>query len=286
MKPLDVLLILVSILFATGVIVDHSWGPERRQHKAIVAFQQDRLDVIADALEDHYRQHGDYPATEDGLEVVDGLRDQLLEDEPSRRFLEASPGIRTIHGLPYLYENRRSSPNDVFARSISQHDRKPNRRYSRKIDKGVFVSSIGLESDLSRVFGRAWLDALLLFGGGVIAFLALAYVVARNKKASGDRVRGINAMIMLGIAVLLTLTIAVSGGGNRAKGSDLLPTRLGGYRGDLFDLQFGILRSFRDGGAYDAVRLGALEARVRAEFEDAGAQPPKPADPSADDDGS
>lgn len=272
MKPLDVLLILVSILFATGVIVDHSWGPERRQHKAIVRFQQEQLDLIERALQDHQRRYGSYPTTEEGLEAVPGLRKDLLRDDESRKFLSASPGVRTIHGLPYVYENRQDLPVESFAASITHQDRKPRRRFSRKIEKGVFVSSVGLRSDLDRVFGRAWLDALLLFAGGVITFLALAYVFHRNKR-DGDRVRGINAMIMVGIAVLLTLTIAVSEGGRGRGGSDELPDRLGAYRPDLLESQFAMLRAFRDAGVFDGAALEELERTVRSEFEAAGALP-------------
>lgn len=270
MKPLDVLLILVSILFATGVIVDHSWGPERRQHKAIVRFQQDQLDRIEEALKEHHRRHGAYPSTEEGLDAVDGLRDELLEDDEARAFLSRSEGVRTIHGLPYLYENREEGKHDAYAASIAEEDRKPRRRFSRKIDRGVFVSSLGLKSDLARVFGRAWLDALLLFAGGVIAFLVLAYVFLRNKQ-EGDRVRGVNAMIMVGIFALLTITIAVSEGGRGSRGEDALPARLGAYRADLLDAHFDVLRSFRDQGVYDPPALERLEAAVHAEFEAGGA---------------
>ncbi len=231
-------------------------------------------------------QHGSYPSTEEGLEPVEGLRDDLLSDDESRDFLARSPGIRTVHGLPYLYENRRALPNDRYAASIAQQDRKPRRRYSRKVDKGIFVSSVGLRSDLSRVFGRAWLDALLLFAGGVIAFLALAYVFLRNKREGGDRIRGINAMIMVGIAALLTLTIAVSERGRGPGGDAALPERLGGYRADLFEAHFAVLRRLADAGAYDPVALERLERTVRAEFEAAGALPPRePDDPGTDEGG-
>ena len=128
MKPLDVLLILISILFATGVIVDHTWGPERREHYSTIRFQQARLDVIEEHLEEYHDVRGEYPSTEQGLEVVRGLRKALLGDEfaPAVPFLKQSSGIRTISGIPYLYENR-GDQKAAFKQSPANKDRKKKR---------------------------------------------------------------------------------------------------------------------------------------------------------------
>lgn len=270
MKPLDILLILVSILFATGVIVDHTWGPERKRHRALVKYQREQLDVIQEALEAYAEKFGRYPSTAEGLEAVPGLRRRLLDEKfaESREFLRQSPAIRTIHGIPYIYENREALLPAAFKSSPAKKDRFKRRRFSREIDDTIFVSSLGLQNDSDRVFARAWLDALLLFAGGVIVFLAIAYAFHRNRK-SGDRVRGVNAMIMVGVALLLALILGVSGGQlTQDRGS--LPERIGKHRPELAAEYLDVMREFVATEALAAEELVAREATLRAEFEAAG----------------
>ena len=270
MKPLDVLLILVSVLFATGVIVDHSWGPERARHRAVVRFQRHQLELIEGRLREYHEINGRYPTTEEGLDLIPGLKADLHRKEftPARRFLKPIQGVRTIHGIPYVYENRNGSPKGAFDASPARKDKESRRRYSRKVDDGIYVSSLGLRQDSGRVFGRAWLDALLWFGGGVIVFLAVAYIVARNRK-SGDRVRGINAMIMVGVAVLLALLVGLSGGGRLTTYTEVLPTELGGRRSDLLEEYLGLMGRFAEAGVIQPETYRQLEERLQEEFREA-----------------
>jgi len=267
MKPLDVLLILVSVLFATGVIVDHSWGPERARHRAVVRFQRQQLDLIKERLGEYHETTGRYPTTEEGLDVIPGLRADLHRNEFSaaRAFLNPIPEVRTIYGIPYVYENRTGAPKGAYHDSPVRRPKDDKERYSRKVDQGIYVASLGLRQDSQRVFGRAWLDALLLFTGGVIVFLAIAYIVARNRKA-GDRVRGINAMIMVGVAILLALLIGISGGGRFATPADMLPARLGSYRSDLLEEYLELMRRYSENGAIQPETYQQLAERLRAEF--------------------
>ncbi|MBI4878207.1 MAG: type II secretion system protein GspG [Planctomycetes bacterium] len=289
MRPLDILLILISILFATGLIDDHRWGPERRQHRALVRFQQAQLDVIEKSLQAYHERNGKYPSTAEGLEAVPGLRRALLAEEfaPAAPFLEKSSGIRTIHGIPYVYENREGAPPGAFKASPTNIDQKKRRRFWRGVDKSVHVSSLGLQQDVSRVFGRAWLDALLVFSGVVVVFLAIAYVIARNRRA-GDRVRGINAMIIVGVAVLLgIITLGFSGGGRLPGGAKVpLPAAIGAYRTDLLETYLATMRGFVAGGALDQASCERIERTLTNEFEAAGAlQPPAPEGAGAAPDG-
>ncbi len=280
MRPLDILLILISILFATGLIDDHRWGPERRQHRALVRFQQAQLEVIEKNLQDYHKRTGRYPSTGEGLDVVPGLRRALLAEEfaPAVPFLEKSSGIRTIHGIPYVYENREGAPAGAFKASPTSADHKKRRRFWRSVDKGVVVSSLGLQQDVSRVFGRAWLDALLVFSGVVVVLLAIAYVIARNRRG-GDRVRGINAMIIVGVAVLLgIITLGFTGGGRLPGGAKSpLPETIGAWRTDLLDSFLAVQREFVAAGGLDQASYERLECTLKNEFQAAGAvQPPAP----------
>ena len=283
MKPLDVLLILVSVLFATGVIVDHSWGPERAKHRAIVRFQRHQLDLIEERLREYHASTGRYPTTEEGLDGIPKLKADLHRKEfaAARKFLKPIQDVRTIYGIPYIYENRINAPDGAYRGSPSkgEHDRK--RLYSRHVDDYIFVSSLGLRQDAGRVFGGAWLDALLYFCGGVIVFLAIAYIVARNRKA-GDRVRGINAMIMVGVAVLLALLVGVSGTGSLAKPQELLPEDgLGSYRSDLLEEYLVLMRRYAEAGAIQPEFYEQLEVRLRDEFRQADELSGEP-DPQAE----
>jgi len=267
-KPLDVLLILVCLMFATGVIVDQRWGPEREQHEQIVRFQQRRLDVIKMRLKEHEEKTGRYPTMVEGLEVVPGLRGALMSGRfgSARAFLEQSDGIRTIHGIPYVYENRDLQP-EAFADSPANQDTLRRRRWSRKVAPGIFVSSLGLRADVSRVFGRQWLDALIYFGGGVIVFLAVAYIIARNRRSS-DRVRGINAMVVVGVAGLLGIIVFVSSGPEIAQriGGDRFAEPLGSHRSDMLIEYLAVMRSVVDKGGMDAVSFNQLEESLFDEF--------------------
>lgn len=270
-KPLDVLLILVSILFATGFIVDQRWGPERRQHRTKVRFQQARLDLIADGVQHFHELEQRYPTTEEGVDVVKGLHEASLSGdfEVLKEQLDARPGVRDMYGIPYVYENRRDveKSRTAFRASPSNFDRKTRPRWSRRVDKGIYVSSIGLYHDAERVFGRAWLDAVLLFFGGVILFLAIAYVIARNRRSS-DRVRGINAMILIGVAILLTVVVGLTNGGKALTGTPP-PTAAdlaSGPRVDLLEEYLAIVQSFADNGVYDPAAAQARIAALREEY--------------------
>ncbi|MFH0947187.1 MAG: hypothetical protein V2A76_18520 [Planctomycetota bacterium] len=278
MKPLDVLLILVSVLFATGVIVDHSWGPERSRHRAIVRFQRHQLDLIAERLQEYHENTGRYPTTEEGLDVIPRLKADLHRREfaAARKFLKPIQDIRSIHGIPFVYENRNNAPPGAYRGSPAKGERDLKRVYSRKIGMGIYLSSIGLRQDSGRVFGGAWLDALLYFCGGVIVFLAIAYIVARNRK-SGDRVRGINAMIMVGVAVLLALLIGISGTGNLTKLEETLPEEMGGYRSDLLQEYLALMKRFAEAGAIQPEYYQQLETRLRDEFRQAEERSGEPA---------
>lgn len=267
MKPLDILLILVSLLFATGVIVDSAWGPERREHRSVIRLQQKRLEMASDSLKVFAKKTGGYPTTEEGLDIVPGLRKKLLKDEfkHASDVVSQKSGIRTIYGIPFLYENRQGQEGDLFSSSPADEDRKKKRRYSRKVDKGVFISSLGLRSDVGRVFGEAWLDALLVFSGGIMAFAVLAYIITRNRRA-GDRVRGVNAIILVGIAVLLLITVAISKGTGGSTLEEKLPDQVGAYRVDLLEEYLATLHGFAEQGVYDPADLSLLEEKLQAEF--------------------
>lgn len=269
MKPLDVLLILVSLLFATGLIVDQTWAPERERHRDLVRLQQTQLKRIEDRLQDYHETNQRYPTMEEGLEAVKGLREDLMTGDdfrPAREFLRSLPGIRTVHGIPYVYENRLQGAKEAFAASPAAADQRNHRRWSKKVDDGIFVSSIGLRQDVSRVFGRAWVDALLVFSGGIGVVLGIAYAFARNRKTGGDRVRGINAMVMVGVALLLAVMVGAVGGGRAATRAASGPAVIGARRADLLEEWCRVMRSFSTGGAYSAEHLAKQEELLRAEF--------------------
>jgi hypothetical protein len=191
MKPLDILLILVSLLFATGLIVDKTWGPARKEHEKSVQFQQRHLEKVADLIRDHHKRTDGYPTMEDGLASIPGLREATYAG--SFKSLEAQladlPFVRTPHGVPYVYENRSAAEADgkaAFKNSPVRQDRKVE-RYSQRIADGVFICSLGLMHDVRRVFGEAWIDALLWFGGGLVIVLTAFYVLARNRSRTADR---------------------------------------------------------------------------------------------------
>ena len=288
MKPLDVLLILVSILFATGFIVDQRWGPERRQHRALVRLQQTRLELMAEGVRRFEESTGRYPTSEEGLDAVDGLRAASLKGdfEPLAATLGDKEGIREHYGIPYVYENRRDvdRARTVFKASPANLDRKQRRRWSRQIDDGIYVSSIGLRHDAERVFGRAWLDAVLFFFGGVILFLAVAYIIARNQR-SGDRVRGINAMILVGVAILFSVVVALTSGRNALSSAETPPAvPSSSPRADLLEEYLGVVRSFVAAGVYDGELAAERERALRDEF--GAVEPRPPPEPPAEGDGS
>ncbi len=213
MKPLDVLLILVSLLICTSVIEDRRYGPERERQKAIIRFQRDQLEVVEKKLLQYKRTVGRYPTTEEGLESVTGLREALMsgedgEFEPARAFLRQTNDIRTIYGVPYVYENRLGGKG--FRASPAREEKKP-RTYSREVDDDgqVFVSSLGLRDDV-RVRWDWWLDATLVFSAGAIAVLVLGYAVVRNRRKNADRVRGVNSIAFVGVAMLIAIVALAS----------------------------------------------------------------------------
>lgn len=275
-KPLDVLLILVSILFATGFLVDQRWGPERRRHRQEVRFQQARLDFVEGRIRDYHERSGRYPSSEEGLDVIPGLRDASLGGEFSslKEALGKSAGVRTIDCIPFVYENRRSARDEaagertqgLWKASPAHGDNKNRRRWSRVVDDGIYLSDIGLRHDTERVFGRAWLDALLVFIGGVIFVLAIAYAIARNRR-DGDRVRGVNAVIVVGVAILLSGVFALTQGpGALNSEGEGPPPLLGRARPDLLDEYLGVYRAFVTGKLFDPAVLKGREALLRAEF--------------------
>lgn len=268
MKPLDVLLILVSVLFVTGLIVDKKWEGPRKQHELSVGLQRDHLERVADLLRDHHERTGRYPTMEEGLESVPGLREATFTGEFKRLAptLESLPGVRTPQGVPYLYENRKSAPNaekGAFADSPARRDRKVG-RYSERVDDGVFVTSIGLMHDVQKVFGDAWMDALLWFGGGLVFTLSLAYILMRNRNKSADRYRGINATIIVGVTIVLSLVFLLTGG--QSRGRRHLKFDTVGTRSDLAHEYLSILGEWTRAGAFDRVAYEQIASQLKLEF--------------------
>ncbi|MBL8767139.1 MAG: hypothetical protein JNL94_07240 [Planctomycetes bacterium] len=268
MKPLDALLILVCLLFSTGVIVDRRWADERAQHRMWVEFQQEALDLVERRLQTFEQKNGRFPTMAEGLSVVPKLRDDLMKGKfaPAQAFLRQFDDVRTIQGIPYVYENRREAQKGAFDASPQSQDRKKNPRFSRKIADGVVVSSLGLMSDSQAAFGPMWVDALLILAGGIVLLVTLGYAIARNRRST-DRVRGVNAMIILGVAVLLTILIVVTNvtSSTRTKSFERLGA-VGVLRQDLLEDYLALRQKFVADGGLDAA-LAAQEAEtLRAEF--------------------
>lgn len=268
MKPLDVLLILVSVLFATGLIVDKKWEGPRKQHELSVAFQRDHLERVADLLRDHHERTGRYPTMEEGLESVPGLREATFTGDFKRlaATLESLPGVRSPQGVPYLYENRKGALNaekGAFRDSPARIDRKVE-RYSERVDDGVFIVSLGLMHDVRRVFGEAWMDALLWLGGGLLFTLSLAYILMRNRNRTADRYRGINATIIVGVTIVLSLVFLLTGGQSRGRRHVKFDSV--GSRADLAQEYLSILGEWTNAGAFDRAAYEKVAAQMRTEF--------------------
>lgn len=268
MKPLDALLILVCLLFSTGVIVDRRWAHERAQHRTWVEFQQEALDLIERRVRGFEEKNGRFPTTAEGLSIVPSLRNELMKGKfaPAQTFLRQFEDVRSIQGIPYVYENRREAPKGAFDASPQLQDRKKNPRFSRKIADGIVVSSLGLLSDSQAAFGPMWVDALLILSGGAVLLLTLGYAIARNRRST-DRVRGVNAMIILGVAVLLTILIAVTNVTSTTKSDGF--ARLGAVgvlRQDLLDDYLALRQQFVAAGGLDPTVASTEAEALRAEF--------------------
>jgi hypothetical protein len=277
MKPLDVLLILVSLLFATGLVVDQRWGPERKKHEDSLRFQREHLEKITDLLRDYQKKTGRFPTMEEGLESVPGLREATFSGDFKNLApqLKDLPFVRTPQCVPYLYENHRGtdpSSKGAFKNSPSKGDRKAE-RYSERLDDGVIVMSLGLMHDRERFFGQAWLDALIWFGGGLIVTLSVAYIFARNRNKAAERYRGINATIIVGIAIVLSLVFVATGGRNRLGGSRHPKFEAMGTRADLATEYLDLLCEWCEGGVYARDAYDAVAKQLATEF---GITPPQP----------
>jgi hypothetical protein len=277
MKPLDVLLILVSLLFATGLVVDQRWGPERKRHEESLKFQREHLEKVTDLLRDQQKKSGRYPTMEEGLESVPGLREATFSGEFKNLApqLKDLPYVRTPQCVPYLYENRRgadAASRAAFKNSPSKGDRKAE-RYSERLDDGVVVISLGLMHDRERFFGQAWLDALIWFGGGLVITLSIAYIFARNRNKSAERYRGINATIIVGIAIVLSLVFVVTGGRNRLGASHHPKFEAMGTRADLATEYLDLLCEWCDGGVYARSAYDKVARQLATEF---GIKAPEP----------
>lgn len=277
MKPLDILLILVLLLFGTGLIVDKRWGPERREHEKSLKFQRDHLEKVADLLRAHQKKVGRYPTMEEGLESVPGLRDATFSGQfkSLAPALELLPGVRTPHGIPYLYENRRAAEAEgkgAFRNSPSRPDRKQE-RYSERVDDGIVVTSLGLMYDQRRVFGDAWVDALLFFGGGALLALTILYIVARNRSKTADRYRGVNATISVGVAIVLALVFLITGGHHRLGGARQRPKFDTGTRADLATEYLDLLAGWVSAEVYSKDAYEKVSKQLASEF---GIVPPVP----------
>jgi hypothetical protein len=281
-KPLDALLILVCLLFSTGVIVDRRWAPERREHKLRVEFQQAALDLVARRLKSYGEHQGRYPTTAEGLSVVPNLRTELMKGKfaPARAFLERFPDVRTIQGIPFVYENRRDAPKGAFDASPQLDDRKKDPRFSRKIADGIVVSSLGLRSKVQTEFGPMWLDALLILSGGAVLLLTLAYAIARNRRST-DRVRGVNAMIILGVAVLLTILVALTNVAQKTQDDEGFARlgQVGAARQELLDEYLEVRQKFADAGGLDPEVVRQEAELLRAEFAEMARANPPPDEP-------
>jgi len=100
--------------------------------------------------------------------------------------------------LPYVYENRRGLSAGAFADSPADED--PERRYSVRVDDGIYVSSVGGQVYAEEVDQMWWQDAhLRLLGAELLVVAAVLVAIGMRSRSGGAIVAGVLALIGSGL---------------------------------------------------------------------------------------
>lgn len=138
------LLSAIVLVVGLGKIEERDRSLQLRTLPRKIAVTREQLSVIADLLRTYKTAHGSYPSNDQGLLVEPLVSNSAYGLSASDRLVHCragNSGILTRFGDPFIYENRRGISSAKFAGSGATLDHA--RRYSVRVDDGIYVWSIG-----------------------------------------------------------------------------------------------------------------------------------------------
>jgi hypothetical protein len=148
---------------------------------------QDQSTVLKTMLQAYSKSHGRYPSNDEGLSpVADIIKRTSNEHSPVilRRCRITPSGVLSWWGEPLIYENRRGKSPSEFVWSKLDHDLK--REYSRKVDDGIYIWSVGAMEASPRWRAKNIRVTISLFATLILSLGLLCAFVRKAVRMRGD----------------------------------------------------------------------------------------------------
>lgn len=191
-----ILLAVVTVAVGMQMIDQKDRSFQLQRLPRMLEATREQMKGFAGYLREYEKAHGRYPTNDEGLlavkPLVQACNSSVYDyDAPIYRCRVRESGILTRFGDPFVYENRRGIDPRKFADSAATRD--GNRRYSVRVDKDVYVWSVGARQACETLaLWRPRLKAAsYAVGLIVLGFLALfmreSVIIARRESGAAKR---------------------------------------------------------------------------------------------------
>jgi hypothetical protein len=207
------------------------------------------LQTISAHLQKYNLQNGRYPDNNEGLTVLEDLKKELIgkqkrllppmgSDDSGAEYYHRDVGeMASFEGgilspwfEPFMYENRRNLPANMFVDSPANQDEEQN--YSIKVDESIYVYSMKAAlysqeySLLMKEVERARLSQKIIKIAMIILIIIFVYLFIRAKRSVAKQVWWVKTLKICGSGLVFLTSLIIGG----------IETRVTCYIMDIFDL--------------------------------------------------
>lgn len=208
-----ILLAGIVVVAGLGAVQDRDRSLQLQRLPRMLDDTREQMNGIAGYLRDFEKAHGRYPTNDEGLlaakPLVAACDWDSNSDKPILHCRVRDSGILTRWGDPFVYENRIGINPRQFADSPANLDH--NRLYSVRVDKDVYVWSVGARQACDKLAlwsprlnvatGLVWLIAL-----GLVALFVRDSVISRARPTNAAK-RWTDGMASMVAGLLLAMFI-------------------------------------------------------------------------------
>ncbi|HLD36619.1 MAG TPA: type II secretion system protein GspG [Planctomycetota bacterium] len=180
-------------------------------YKGHLRTMQKHLATISQGLKSYYAKNNRYPDNNEGLTVLDNIRknpelpDEYEYERRGRDIKVFEAGILSPWLTPFVYENRRGFPPELFQGSPATDD--SGQHYSVRVDEGIYVYSLGTR--MTYVEYKWLLVKMWAVRIGILLILVMFIMLFRKAKKPDKQVLIKRILKTFGGVILILISLLV-----------------------------------------------------------------------------
>lgn len=178
------------------------------------------LETIKKNLIKYKEKNGSFPSNEEGLSVLNNVKEEYRENNPENAYSGHPPGpyisnnlILSSFKLPYIYENRTGLPKEAFSHSPAERD--TGNYYSTKVADGIYVYCAGMlrfYDDYIALKEQFRKNRWIIIVTGISMIISgLILLAIFSKRLSEEKLITITGILWIAIGVLAITIMAFTG---------------------------------------------------------------------------